>query len=125
MRKHDKITVGGASAVLTEIAKGCYSLSSVYSKRLGQGDGRRLMEEITDYADERGAEISLVVKRYGYPRGEGLNNRQLVEFYQKFGFQLDSTYGDGTHKKMVRSGQPREKNMPHNERDENSIPRPH
>lgn len=60
------------------------------------------MGQVCDWADDNNAVLFLIVQRYSYPRGEGMNNHQLIEFYSKFGFQLDSDYGDGTYKKMVR-----------------------
>lgn len=57
---------------------------------------------ICSWADENDATIRLLVQRYNYPQGQGMDNHQLIEFYEKFGFQLDPYYSNGPYKKMVR-----------------------
>lgn len=97
-----RFAYGGATATLMDLGSQRYSLSSVFSNYLGKGDARGLLQKITTFVDERDASISLIVQRYHYTRPPAMDNQQLIEFYSKFGFQLDPYYGDGSIKKMVR-----------------------
>lgn len=47
------------------------------------------MEKICKYADERGITLILIAQAYGHFDHKALDNDQLVEFYKKFGFEID------------------------------------
>lgn len=63
-------------------------LSNLFSRIPGKGHGTDVMKKAVEYADQNGLTIVLVVGRYAYPDGRGLDNKQLVEFYKKFGFTV-------------------------------------
>lgn len=64
-------------------------LSNVLSTRLRQGYANQLLQEIIEYADFHNYELVLHAQRFHYRNTNGLNNQQLVSFYQKFGFVID------------------------------------
>lgn len=59
-------------------------LSDLYSREPRKGHATAVMKKAVEFADERGVTLYLQAKRYGYSRG--LDNKQLVSFYEKFGF---------------------------------------
>lgn len=44
---------------------------------------------IIDYADKNGLTLHLMAQAYGHPTSTMLDNKQLEEFYTKFGFERD------------------------------------
>lgn len=62
------------------------SLSSLYSRKLGQGHATELMRQVIRFADVNKLELVLEVGRFGYSHKGALDNEQLFEFYEKFGF---------------------------------------
>lgn len=71
------------------------------------------MRIIVEWADKNDLELRLSVRSYGKPIQDILNNQQLVEFYKKFGFEID--YARSLHPSqpmMIRT-----KNMGYNERE--------
>lgn len=102
--KSISFSYGGASARLVPLTTEQFSLQSLYSKTLSQGDAHAVMELIIRHADENGLELILFARRFGYSTAEtrAMNNAQLAEFYQKFGFELDTTNADPSCKKMIR-----------------------
>jgi GNAT superfamily N-acetyltransferase len=79
---------GIAAVKLAHIVDGKVMLSNLYSRVPGKGYGTDVMKKAVEYADKNGLTIVLVVGRYAYPDGRGLDNDQLVEFYKKFGFTV-------------------------------------
>ena len=61
-------------------------LSNVFSRRRGLGHASKVMNMVTDYADEHGLYLYLEAKQYGYSDSKALRNEDLVVFYEKFGF---------------------------------------
>lgn len=82
---------GSATAMLSEIDDHVYLLSSVFARERGKGHATRLMQDIVDYVDEHEGVIFLTAQQYGHPT-DGLNNRELLKFYSKFGFARDDRY---------------------------------
>lgn len=62
-------------------------LSALYSKSRGRGDAKAVMMEAIQFADKHRTSLWLEVQRYGEWRNS-LNNKQLVAFYERFGFDL-------------------------------------
>lgn len=95
-----------ASAILSMIHGDTAKVISVRSEQKGLGHGRRIMELVVEYAEAHGLDLWLEVQSYGRPRG--LDNKQLVEFYQKFGFHV--AHNDGNkpivmHRKLLKGEQ--------------------
>ena len=67
-------------------------LSELYSVTRGRGYATALMQMVCDWADENHIHLWLVAKPYGNPRG-ALGQSQLIDFYEKFGFQVTSSKG--------------------------------
>jgi hypothetical protein len=67
---------------------GMWILSSLVSKTPGEGHATALMEFVTGFADAQGYTLLLEVLRFRNPVGLGLDNKQLVEFYKKFDFEV-------------------------------------
>lgn len=87
-------------------------VSHVYAKTRRQGHGTGLLKLVCDFADKNGLELYLFARGYGGPVQTMMNSRQLVEFYESFGFV---NRGDGcdVNAKMVRT-----KNTPYSERED-------
>lgn len=64
-------------------------LSELYSISRGQGYASKLMEMICEWADKNDVYLWLVARPYGNPRG-ALDNKQLIRFYERFGFHKTS-----------------------------------
>lgn len=80
----------GASARVVPLDKYTYAVSNVYSKTRNAGEATNVMWQIVSFADERDIILCLVVQRYGYADRYSPDNMGLVEFYEKFGFKVDS-----------------------------------
>lgn len=78
-----------ASLSLTEINPTTYRLHNLRSAVLAHGHASALLQIVIDWADEQGVDIQLVVQGYG--RHGILNNKQLVAFYEKYGFEKCNT----------------------------------
>lgn len=76
----------GASAKLTTMGDGRYSVTNVFSKFPGMGQARCVMEQLVAYADKHELQLVLTVQEYRGQTGRGFNNEQLETFYSKFGF---------------------------------------
>lgn len=76
----------GASAKLTTMGDGRYSVTNVFSKFPGMGHARCVMQQLVDYADKHQLKLILTVQEYRGQNGRGFNNEQLEAFYSKFGF---------------------------------------
>lgn len=63
-------------------------VSHLYSTKPRQGHARRLMELVCAYADVQAKYAILRAGQYGL--ATGMNNDQLVRFYESFGFALVS-----------------------------------
>lgn len=88
---HLRFSYGKASAILEELEPGkLYSLRNMFSRTRGQGHANGVMDRIVEYADKNNSTIILVIQRYGYNDHKALNNKQLEEFYRKFGFVKDT-----------------------------------
>lgn len=77
---------GSASALLLIYDVGPSLVTSLYSNDPGKGHAKAVMQQIVDYADERGLELTLSARQFNNERG--LKNPELIEFYRKFGFEL-------------------------------------
>lgn len=77
---------GSASALLLIYEFGPCLVTTLYSNDPGKGHAKAVMQEIVDYADERGLSLALSARQFNNERG--LNNDQLILFYEKFGFHL-------------------------------------
>lgn len=60
-------------------------LSNLFSVVRGNGYASKLLNDICDWADENRIDLWLVAKPFGVPRG-ALDQNQLIDFYEKFGF---------------------------------------
>ena len=103
---------GKATCKLTEHGDDTADLTHVYSKARGRGQATRLLQLVTEYADEKNLRIYLRVRAYGGPVNTMLSNQQLVLFYEKLGFHISQ---DVEHPVMIRD--PRTKNTPYDERE--------
>jgi GNAT superfamily N-acetyltransferase len=65
-------------------ADGWGSVSTLYSRDRGQGHARIVMERIIQHADHNGLKLELTARPFG--DAHGLNNSELIAFYEKFGF---------------------------------------
>lgn len=74
-----------ATARLTIWDNGVAFVSGVHSRVRGKGHATKVLSDIIDYADAQGLTLQLHVQQYGPPQ-DTLNNKQLEEFYGKFGF---------------------------------------
>jgi len=77
-----------ASANLRKDDHGVWNLTSVYSESRGKGHASELMRKISEYADVHGITVNLMAREYGAVKG--LTNQQLVTFYRKYGFVVQS-----------------------------------
>ena len=77
---------GSTSALLLIYEVGPSLVTTLYSNDPGKGHAKAVMQEIVDYADERGLSLALSARQFNNERG--LNNDQLILFYKKFGFHL-------------------------------------
>ena len=64
------------------------TVSGLYSRSRGKGFAKVVMQEIIDYADLMGLDLSLNVSSYGPEFGHKFSDRMLVEFYKTFGFTV-------------------------------------
>lgn len=87
--KATRFTYGQASAYIFPLDEDTYAISNVWSTERGVGHGTGVMEEIINWADAYEVTLRLVVQRYGNPNWPGLDNQQLIRFYEKFGFVAD------------------------------------
>lgn len=78
-----------ASAQFQYVDKDVVFLNNLWSEERGQGHASELMNKIVTYADQNQLTIIIIAQRYGNPNRSALNNRQLEEFYVKFGFDYD------------------------------------
>lgn len=74
-----------ASLVLHYEEDGGAKISNLYSQERGKGHARELMNAVLEQTDREGLVVWLEVQRFGNPR-DGLDNFQLMDFYQSFGF---------------------------------------
>lgn len=65
---------------------GTANLGHLYSKSRRKGHASELMKRVMYYADQHGLETYLTVEPYG--RIPGMNKKQLLAFYRKFGFRV-------------------------------------
>ncbi len=82
-----KFQEGGASVTLMPLDRYLHGLQDLYSNERGKGHAKRVMQKAVEYADTHRVTLFLVAQEYG--RERGLNNVQLEEFYNKFGFEKD------------------------------------
>lgn len=62
-------------------------LSNLYSVSRGQGYASVLLGQVCAWADKNGIHLWLVARPYGSPRN-GLDGKNLVAFYERFGFEI-------------------------------------
>ena len=74
-------------------------LANFSTKNTRQGDGTRCMELAVAWADQYGRTMRL--EACG-PEKDGLSNKQLVEFYKRFGFVEDSSWAGTVPVRMIR-----------------------
>lgn len=91
--KHGRLTrttfnYGGARVTLVFEEDHLARLIDLYSENRGRGDATAVMTEAVTFADKHGIAIWLEAKRYGNPHNS-LDNRQLMHFYERFGFDLE------------------------------------
>lgn len=91
---------GKASATLVHINRDLYHLGDVWTEveDRNQGYAKGVVKKVVDYADQNNITILLRAQRYGKATEPALDNRQLEEFYAKFGFEVT----DRQPVKMVR-----------------------
>lgn len=82
------IIADSASAKLRISDEGVATLSNVFSREPRKGHATSLMETVCKMADDESLIIILEARAYHYRNGEGLDNRELALFYQKFGFRV-------------------------------------
>jgi hypothetical protein len=75
-----------ASVALTWRPGRILALSNLYSIQERKGHATELMRLVCEYADKHAKVVILRVNQYG--KTTGMNNSQLIQFYQKFGFRL-------------------------------------
>lgn len=109
---HIDFTYERASAKLEEIDLTLYSLRNVYCHERRKGYGNALLQQITDYADKKGITILLVAQRYGYKDQNGMTNKDLENWYKRFGFVTEPVSSKYLAH-MIRH--PRVENIPYNE----------
>jgi hypothetical protein len=73
----------------------------LFSRRTGQGHATEVLRQITAFADQEGLTLCLIAWPYGPLRKGGLTAKQLVSFYERFGFE-GGTYDVGIGTFMVR-----------------------
>jgi GNAT superfamily N-acetyltransferase len=91
-----------ASLRLQPLQDQVYILRSLYSIKPRQGHATGLLELVTAWADRSGVTLLLTAKQYG--NVHGMTDKQLVKFYQKFGFVLTEEAGSHGYP-MVRAPQ--------------------
>lgn len=80
-----------ASLRLQPLQDQVYILRSLYSIKPRQGHATALLERLTAWSDANRVTLLLTAKQYG--NVHGLTDKQLVKFYQKFGFVLAEEAG--------------------------------
>jgi hypothetical protein len=65
------------------------AVTNVFSRIHKQGHATGLMKLIVEYADAESMDLRLRAQQYG--SATGLNNKQLVDFYKKFGFAREES----------------------------------
>lgn len=82
-------------------------LSSLFSVSRGKGYATGLLTMICEWADENDVYLWLVAKPYGRPR-DILDQKQLMEFYGRFGFipkpQFDVAARNVMHRRPLERG---------------------
>lgn len=92
MVKHDQVTqstfkLQSAQVTLHFEEGDTARLTGLFSKEPGRGHASALMTEVMNYADKHELSLYLEVQRFGDPHW-GLDNLQLISFYERFGFDL-------------------------------------
>lgn len=93
---HWDLSYESASCVLSERESGVW-VTGLYSTKPRKGHATGLMQKVIDFADERGLGLILVARQFGSTTG--LNDSDLITFYEKFGFKVH------TGKIMIRQPQ--------------------
>lgn len=75
-----------ASCIVVVEEDGIARVAQVYSEDRGKGHAKGLLQKVINFADENGLTLYLKVSAYGPARAPGLSNKQLVVFYEQFGF---------------------------------------
>jgi GNAT superfamily N-acetyltransferase len=82
---------GQATCRLIMDSDGTAILKSVYSQHKGAGDATELLSQVVEFLEVNNLVCFLEARSYGTP-GAGLNNRQLQDFYSRFGFERDPKF---------------------------------
>lgn len=82
-------TYGDAQVTLSYEDDRTAKLTALYSESRGKGEATAVMMEAMQFADKQGTALWLEVQRYGDWRNS-LDNKQLITFYERFGFDLVS-----------------------------------
>lgn len=77
----------GSASLLLHIQGDQAAISSLYANDRRKGDATELMRRTVEYADEHGLTLHLKAQQFGHPT-DGPNNKQLVAFYEQFGFEV-------------------------------------
>lgn len=75
-----------ASVILRWRPKRILALSNLFSIQERKGHATELMKLVCAYADKYANVTILRVNQYG--KTTGMNNKQLISFYESFGFKL-------------------------------------
>lgn len=74
-----------ASVRLIIWGNGSATVQSLYAVKRRDGQGRKVMEMLIDFADENGLSLILSVGQFGTPE-QALDNEGLIKFYESLGF---------------------------------------
>ena len=100
------------------IVSGRGMVHRVYSQTRGRGHANRLLQQVTEWADENDLELYLRAQGYGGPVQTMLDNNQLIKFYEKHGFVREDAGQHFQHVSNVPMLRPRTKNMAYDERED-------
>jgi len=91
-----------AQVKLCEWDEGPAVLTGMHSEQKNQGHASELMEQICRVFDTMGMTVLLDAQPYG-KRKDGLDQKQLIKFYEKYGFKV----ADADHGQILMERTPR------------------
>lgn len=80
----------GASAKLhpIDVEGRLYEIRNLWSRAPRMGHAKEVVQMIVDHADQYGWTLQVVAQQYGRLDSRGMTNRELVSFYESFGFEV-------------------------------------
>ena len=65
-----------------------WEIRNLQSREPRMGHAREVIQQVVDHADEYGWTLQVVAQQFGRLDSRGMNNQQLVSFYESFDFEV-------------------------------------